>query len=55
MHLPAGELEIIRDGEGIYSESAEIDGERVENFELSVERMMKGGRLVIKMRSQPRQ
>lgn len=50
MHLPQGELEIIREGEGIYSVSAEIDGEALDNLELSVGRMMKGGRLVIHMR-----
>ena len=49
MHLPQGELEIIREGEGIYSMSAEIDGEALDNLELSVGRMMKGGRLVIHM------
>lgn len=48
MHLPTSDLEIIRDGDGIYTESATIDGEPVDNFELSVSRMMKGGKLVIK-------
>lgn len=52
MNLPHGRLEIIREGEGIYTESASIDGEELTNFELPVERMMQGGSLIVKVSSQ---
>ena len=47
MNLPESTLEIIRQGEGIYVTGAMIDGEPLDDFELSVSRMMQGGKLVI--------
>lgn len=51
LKLQSGKLEIIRYGDGIYTESAAIDGEPLENLELPVERMMMGGKLVITMKA----
>lgn len=50
MHLPAGDLVIRREGEGIYTESVTFDGKPLEDFTLRVRDMMRGGELVFTMR-----
>ncbi len=50
LHLHTGELEIVRIGDGMYTEAAYFNGEALPDFELSVRDMMKGGKLVIHTR-----
>ncbi|MBE6613389.1 MAG: glycoside hydrolase family 92 protein, partial [Ruminococcaceae bacterium] len=50
MHLPAGDLVIRRQGEGIYTDSVSLNGEILADFTLSAREMMKGGELVFAMK-----
>ncbi len=50
LHMPSGDLEIVRVGEGIYTEAAYFNGRKLDAFALSVSDMMRGGQLVIHTR-----
>ncbi len=53
MHLPAGDLIIRREGEGIYTKRVTFNGRELTDFTLSVREAMKGGELVFTMSRDP--
>lgn len=48
LHLPKGDFEIRREGEGIYVKEAWLNGRKLEDFSFTASEMMEGGVLVTK-------
>ena len=53
LHMPKGDLVIEREGKGIYTRSAALNGEPLDSLEFPASKMMRGGVLRITMSEEP--
>ncbi len=47
LHMPAADLVIEQVGDGMYTDEASLNGRKLDNFELKVDEMLQGGKLIV--------